>query len=369
MEGGHLLGQGSYGCAFTPPLLCKSRLKSYGKVGKITIQEDALHEIQIANHLRKMPLSKNYFLLADPESCEPLAIHLQKDKEVKECDATSRNNEYKVPWTETRQLFLPFGGKNPLGNMILESSLHPKYFPFFEFMRQVLEAGSTLLLAGVCHYDLHPNNFIQDKYGVTRILDFGQAFDIHNIDKDTMRWKQLFFGYEKDGPSPMIPNAEAPEITIINATRNSYSIESAIKNVIKGKSIFRDMEKLLGMPVDFLHSEFTTFFSTSQSYLKNDLIQFYKLYWTGFDAWSIGTLCLTILKYQMTWVEFMQGEWQVRQKMTLLALKGLLHPNPGKRLDCIEALFLFDPGNSWIERFGKSWLEKRRLLRQRLEKN
>lgn len=369
MEGGHLLGQGSYGCAFTPPLLCKSRPKSYGKVGKITIKEDATHEIAIANRLRKMPLHRHFFLLADPESCEPLPIPLQKDKEIKDCDATTRDDEYKVQWSQTRQLFLPFGGKNPLGNMIMESNLHPKFFPFFDFMRHVLEAGSTLLLAGVCHYDLHPNNFIQDPYGVVRILDFGQSFTVNSIDDETMRWKQLFFGFEKDGPHPMIPNAEPPEITVLNAKRNGYSLESAIANTLKGKQIFQDMQRILGMTLGGLRDEMDDFFATSMSVTKNDWIEFYKLYWTGFDAWAIGSLCLTVLKYQMSWVEFVNGDWKQRKGMTLLALRGLLHPNPRKRLDCIEALFLFDPANSWIQKFGKPWIEKRKLLRKRLEKN
>jgi serine/threonine protein kinase len=372
MEGGHLLGQGSYGCAFTPPLLCKSyKLQKQGKVGKVTGTEDANREIQIANILRRYPLVNNYILLPDPESCEPAPIKDQKDREIKDCESIMRTNEYKVKWNQTKQLFIPYGGKNPLGNLLLASNIHPKYFSFFDFLRHVLEAGSLLLNAGVCHFDLHPNNFIQDRYGVVRLLDLGQAFDVRHITQETVdsRWKVLVFGNESDAPNSMVTNAEAPEITVINAMRNGYSLEEAIEKVVRGKAIFGEIEKYMGISKETQKRELKEFFISSESVLQKDWVQFWKLYWPGFDSWSIGALALNILKYQMTWLEFIQGEWQQKQSMVNLTIKGLLHPNPRKRLDCMEALFLFDPNNNWIRRFGKPWLEKRQEIRARLTKN
>ena len=64
MEGGRFLGSGTYGCVFSPPLLCKTkRGKTTGKVGKITLEPFAAQEVQVANRIRKVPLSENYFLL------------------------------------------------------------------------------------------------------------------------------------------------------------------------------------------------------------------------------------------------------------------------------------------------------------------
>lgn len=372
MEGGHLLGQGSYGCAFTPPLLCKSyKLQKQGKVGKVTMASEANHEIQIANILRSVPLVKNYILLPDPESCQPAPMKQQKDKEIKDCEAVVRTDEYKVKWEDTKQIFIPYGGKNPLGNLLLASNIHPKYFAFFEFMKHVLEAGSLLLNAGVCHFDLHPNNFIQDRYGVIRLLDLGQAFDVRNITQETIdsRWKILVFGNEKDAPNSMVINAEPPEITVINAMRNGYTLDEAIQYVVKGKTVFADIERYLGISKERQIQELKSFFTSSESVTKKDWVQFWKLYWPAFDSWSIGCLILNILKYQLSWIEFIQGDWQQKQAMVNLTLKGLLHPNPRKRLDCMEALFLFDPNNNWIRRFGKPWLEKRQQIRERLPKN
>ena len=367
MEGGRLLGQGTYGCAFTPPLLCKTKRYKQDPVGKITLAKEANHEMEISNLLRKMPLVKNYFLLPEPESCEPMPMSQQKEREIKDCDAITRKGDAKIEWSQTRQLFLPYGGKDPLGNMILSTTIHPKVFPFFDFMTHILEAGSMMLLAGVCHFDLHPNNFLKDKYGVVRILDFGQAFDVRKINDDTVdsRWKVLFFGNESDSPNAMVTNAEAPEITVSNALRNGFLLEDAVKHVVQGKEIFQDMEKVLDMSKQSSQMQLVNFFEQSISARANDWVAFWKLYWPGYDAWAIGSLLLILLKYQISWAEFHQGEWQTRGSLIKLALKGLLHPNPHKRLDCMEALFLVDPKNHWIERFGKSWLQKRQALRQK----
>jgi hypothetical protein len=70
MEGGRFLGSGTYGCAFTPPLLCKSDVKKeFGKVGKITLDVLAQQEVLIGKLIRRAPLARNYFLLPEPEAC------------------------------------------------------------------------------------------------------------------------------------------------------------------------------------------------------------------------------------------------------------------------------------------------------------
>ena len=86
MEGGRLLGSGTYGCVFTPPLLCKdNKRKEYGKVGKITADIFAQQEIQIGNRIRKIPLSQHYFLLPEPESCELAPEEKQTDPDLQVC--------------------------------------------------------------------------------------------------------------------------------------------------------------------------------------------------------------------------------------------------------------------------------------------
>jgi serine/threonine protein kinase len=353
MKGGTLLGQGTYGCVFTPPLVCKPKLKGKeDKVGKVTEEADALQEITIGNHLRKRPLADTYFLLPDPESCSLANRKFQTEKDLPKCDA------FKTSLDETKQIFLRFGGTRPFTSMLLSSDIHPDKFDFYMFMKQVLEAGSTMILAGTVHFDLHPSNFLVDSDGIVRILDFGQAFLVSNINKPTLsgRWKQLQFGHEKDAASYLVLNSEPPEVTIMNAIRNRYTVEEAIQRTVNGKKVFLDMETYLQIGRKRSIDELEQFWRTSKAATNKDWVQMWKLYWTGYDAWAIGTLLLQVLKYQLSWPQFVNGEWKHRQIQVYAALKGLLQPSPRKRLDCVEALQVFDPKNQWLQTYGTEWL-------------
>jgi serine/threonine protein kinase len=367
MEGGRLLGSGSYGCAFTPPLICKDKKKRNG-VGKITDKVDGEQEIHVANLLRHVPLIRNYFLLPEPESCVPATE--QRDPEFKDCHPLFRDNEYKIPLSQTIQIFEPFGGVLPFYSIMNSGELHPSKFDFYGFMRHMLEAGSTLLIGGVSHFDLHPGNILLDKKGVARILDFGMAFSSQDINKDLVdnRWKVLRFSVENN-ESPLVINAAPPEITVMTAIHNSdYSVENAVAQTVMGKPLFRDMEKYLNIKKSRSYYELKNFWDTSDAAEKHDWVKMYKLYWTGFDAWSLGSIFLSILKTLLTWKDFTQGAWTHKQTMVITALRGLLHPSPRERLDCMEALAIFDPGNEWIRRFGTKWLEARQKQKQKQRK-
>lgn len=366
MDGGRYLGSGTYGCVFTPPLLCKSQKPAHkSAVGKITIKMDGIQEIEAANAIRKIPLATNYFVLPEPESCEPLPLNKQTEKkdELDLCFAPGRTAlEYK----NAIQIFEPFGGVLPFYKVLESSDLGPKRFDFFAFFRHMLEAGSTLLISGVCHYDLHPGNILVDGKGVARILDFGMSFTKDSI-RDTLlenRWKVQVFGQENQ-ISPHILNSEPPEITIMTAVREGkMSFHDALRNTVLGKPVFRSLEKILGQSRVSSAEEMRSFWMTSQACQEEDWVRFWQLYWPGYDAWSIGAIALSLIQMLMMNPEFTTSSpWKERQGAIKAAIKGLLHPSPRKRIDSMEALAVFDPENAWIRRFGGQWLEERKKQR------
>ena len=371
MEGGRLLGEGSYGCAFTPPLICADgKQRNSRLVGKITSKGDALQELDSTKILRTMPLAKNYFLLPEPEFCVPAPKSEQKDSELKLCaplDVERRKDEA-IHMKDTYQIFQPFGGTLPLYKLLDSGELHPNRFDFYSFMQHLLEAGGTMLLAGVCHGDLHVANLLADNKGVVRILDFGFAVNRTDINLDHINegWRALHFS-PKEGVNEHVLNALPPEITVMTAIHEKrMSYEKAIHLTIAGKPIFRDMEKYLGISKHYSYTELLRFWQSSAVAQKEDWAGFWKLYWTGFDAWSLGTLFLTFLKLSLSWPQFGSGPWRERQKTVLPALQGMLETSPKKRLDCIEALAVFDPANSWLQQFGTKWLEQRKKQKQSL---
>lgn len=368
MEGGRFLGSGTYGCVFSPPLLCKTkRGKTTGKVGKITLEPFAAQEVQVANRIRKVPLSENYFLLPEPELCELAKEEKQTDPGLQECRAIVESQKDILDLYEMRQLVMPFGGVKQFYQLFDDGSLKPNRFDFFRFVSHILEAGSTLLLAGVSHFDLHQGNILMDNQKVVRILDFGLSFSGSSINEIVVngRWKRLRFGFEPDAAHPSIHNSEAPELTLMNAVRrNEYTVEMAIKLVILGKEVFKDMETYLGISKQDSAERLLSFWTTSEAAQQKDFVKLWRTYWPGYDAWSIGCILLDTLKYLLLIPQFVDGEYKTKQTSVLATLRGLLDPNPRTRLDCIEALALYDPGNAWIHRFGQKWLAIRRQQRE-----
>ena len=89
MIGGKILGEGAYGCVFAAPTIpCKGKkeiipkntlIKNGSPVTKITSIEDAEDEMAVAKLIHKIPLWKNYFIVAE-SSCEP-----KETKQLSEC--------------------------------------------------------------------------------------------------------------------------------------------------------------------------------------------------------------------------------------------------------------------------------------------
>lgn len=361
MEGGEFITKGAYGCIFDKPLLCKGKQPRISKkfVTKVTADFDADTEVLMSSLLRKAPLWKNYFILVKPESCEPKSLKKQTDDTIDKCTVFDE-----VPMEYMKQIYMPWGGKS-----LYEISMGPTKFQLIEFMKAMLEAVGTMILQGVSHYDLHPGNIVIDTAGVARIIDFGLAFHGPSMSKEilNMRWKVLKFGTPSK-KEHWISNQEPPEVTILNATiLEKYSIEDATKKTIYNKDIFKQMSKpLLGIPMKENVDEFLQFYETSKVCQDKDWVQFFRLYWPGFDSWALGTIFMTYLQRQLTLKTFAESDiWKEQQVPIQTTLHGLLEINPRKRLDAIEALAILDPGNLWLKRFGSTWLSERKKQREK----
>lgn len=371
MEGGRFLGAGSYGCVFTPPLICqgeKGHKARQGKVGKVTLDILADQEMRVADRIRRVPMSKHYFLLPDPESCQPAPEEEQVDPGIEECKKEMGRKDAEVRIETLDQIFEPFGGSKNLFYFMDSKGLYSKQFSFVKTMRHLLEAGSMLLLAGVCHFDLHPGNFLVDKNLTVRIIDYGNAVIMSEMTESSvnMRWKRLRFGFESDAAHPAIVNSDSPEYTIMNGIReDEYSTENAVKLTVIGKPVFKDMQKYLGIPMEYSREELLEFCKTSDSMRQHNFLKVWKTYWPGFDSWSLAVVLFDIFKALLYHKVFLDGEYKTKKMIILATLKGMLEPNPRKRLDCIEALALFDPGNPWLHRFGQKWLAARRQQRKK----
>ena len=87
------------------------------------------------------------------------------------------------------------------------------------------------------------------------------------------------------------------------------------------------------------------------------------------DAWSIGhDLASTLYKLTQS-NRFMQSaEWDKKRGIVKAVITGLLKASPRERLDCVEALALYDPMNAVVlNSSGKAWLKAKQEQRERMK--
>ena len=352
MEGGRLIGQGTYGCVFQPPLLCKYKDISKTQVGKITFKGDSQREMNAYKVLSKIYEWNQYFILAAPSTaCIPRNVSNQIEPDLSKCEFLMDAK----PDLQIEQITMPYGGKD------LHSLITTRKIPFFMLCKQLLEIGALMVLHGMVHYDIHSRNILIDSYGTPRLIDFGQSFTAKDISLDSIdeRWKIL-------GPEYA---AEPPEVTFLTAMERPYyySFEDALHDVMPKKKILYTIEKVLGIPIETQIRSLRNFFKSSSIFQKHDdttLVKLWKIYYPGFDSWSIGIILLEQLQKQLFSYEFVESsEWKLKRFIVIEMLEKMCCTNPKERIDCVEALSMFDPFNNIYQKYGIDWVEQRRKQR------
>ncbi len=375
MKGGKLIGQGAYGCVFDPPLVCrgdKAPKKGYrkGKLGKLTAPDDIASELLAAEKFSKKPESTKYFILPEIDTLcqegqrgEPsINIGSQHERDIDRCSF--------IADTEISELLhyqMDYGGKT-LQEKLENIEVAAKEFPYFRFIRDMLEIGAYLVLNGMIHNDLHSANIMMNKDYHPRLIDFGRAYAANAITEKTL--EQLSAAYEsKPNEGPALGQI-SPECSIQDGLAEGRDFATMIQDLIRVKPGFFYVESLFGQSREEQMAEFQKFWATSKAVQKKDYLTFWRLYWPVVDAWSIGQVLAGTL-YRLTQSNgFMKSNSrQLKSKFNLIEtiIMGLLRASPRARMDCVEALALYDPMNALVSSpSGKAWLEKKQAQREKL---
>lgn len=364
MRGGKLLAQGEYGCVFDPPLLCRGETAtkdSKHRVGKLTTGDDIKNEILVARMFENRPEAKKYLLIADLKTlCKPgpkgepaLHINEQVDADIQKCEKlVSDDIEYLSHYQQD------YGGQT-LHTITKTIHSSPDSFPFFQFTEHILEVGSYILLHGLIHNDIHSGNILLDKNYRPRLIDFGRSYAANTINENIL--KDLN-GVVYD---PSI-NQESPEMALADGLRYKVPFNNIIKQLRSNKDALKYAQRLFGQSIEQEMKELTDFWKTSKSVQSKDTLGFWKLYWPAVDAWAIG-YCLSKLMYIFSVSKTFMSSDEMKKKHSVLKiiLCGLLKASPIKRIDCLEALALYDPMNKLVTSpSGRQWLLKKGQRRQ-----
>jgi hypothetical protein len=111
----------------------------------------------------------------------------------------------------------------------------------------------------------------------------------------------------------------------------------------------------LGISPQQMKTSLYRFFKQSKSVKDGDSEAWFKSYWTKYDSWGIGiNIVFQIIK------------WSISTAFSIESHKAKLYPilrkmcavSPLERIDCVQALYQWNPNHFIIQRYGKEWLKK-----------
>jgi serine/threonine protein kinase len=351
-EGGRLLGQGIYGCAFDPPLICKDgRKMDANKVGKITSKDEADNEMGVSRAIRNViPNATKYYILVE-DSCIVAPRSKQKEKELSSCNAISG---VKIP-TMT-QITMPFGGK-PL--RIVPKTIQ---FEFFNFAKHLLEGSALLVANGIVHGDLHTMNILIDTPSTGKFIDFGLAWNHLSLTLANVSILDRVF-------NPAI-NQEPPEVSTLNGYLDNIPFETILARISDEKVGIILLSKVYAIPVDTLMNQLKTFIRESWSLKNKNRYSFYKLYWSKIDCWGIGMMLLSVFIEMTMDDRFETTPAYLEKSDQLLEIcKEMCRMDPALRMDAAEALEIYAPESDVLrEPAVMSWLQLQKEQREQLGK-
>jgi hypothetical protein len=136
-------------------------------------------------------------------------------------------------------------------------------------------------------------------------------------------------------------------------------MDKGIQDILKEKPSLAQAERVLGMSRAKQMANLKDFWETSKSVQTRDWVTFYRLYWPKVDSWAIGVNLLGTLQPLLMTKQFVESkEWIQKQGIVKEVIRGLVQTDPRTRLDCVNALAIYDPMNALLsEPSGKAWLK------------
>jgi len=350
MQGGKIIGEGSYGCAFYPPLLCTKPIQRKRTVGKVVNEHEANHEFSVSLALKEIPHAKEYFVLVD-DVCIPKPRAKQQEKNIK-CKPINSDG---INLEDTFQLISEYAGIT-LQSLITIQNNQFNISMSKDIIQQILEGGTLLLLGGIVHSDLSTNNVLVDKMN-TRFIDFGTSWSHLALMPDYI--PQINFEFNP------VNTAVPPETSLICGILQEYDYNTIMARIGDEKVILTDIYKLLGKSVDSQLNELDSFIKKSYSFRDSNWLSFYKIYWSKCDAWAIGCILVKMLST----VLMNTDNSNINIQVLLECAEGMCSMDPGKRLDASEALELVAPDSKILQHPEIAvWLVKQKQLRNDLLK-
>ena len=347
--GGRIIGDGSYGCIFDPPIHCIGRKGPVKEktLGKFVAKDDVQEELDAAKYFSKISNAKDYCIFLElGTGCSYKKLDVKTEPDMHLCDKYQETQSDKT--NEVIQYTMSYGGVNIKKFM---ASIHIPTFSFFKFCVELLEAVTFLTLNGYVHNDLHEGNVVVDEHNNIKLIDFGRSYSLQYF-----KMPHLTVYSSSSDITP-------PELAVYDGLHNDVSVKNVLNDIYTKKAGMLLSERVLGVNRRTELIRFKQFLDSSISYQKKDWPAFFKLYWPQVDSWAVGSTLLKMFTRILSNPSFEQNiSWKKKRNVIEQVLRGLLRASPVQRFDCVEALAILDPMNKLLKTAsGKSWLAAKKI--------
>ncbi len=189
LQGGKLVGQGSYGCGFIPALQCSDEdQREEGTFTKLIATDDAKIEMSMVEHIREIDPDQ-VFSLYPRTMCFPNASKITPEDALRQCKAKifrGRNPEKSIELLTSGQISLlqtPIGGDDLIHLKVPKENLGQ----FLASFQNILRGLHKMHSKGLYHLDIKPDNILsmeQDGRYTTRFIDFGLSRTAEELIED-----------------------------------------------------------------------------------------------------------------------------------------------------------------------------------------
>ena len=175
INGGKVIGSGSYGCVFKPALRCKTSKKRYNGISKLLISREADHEwnqlLQIKKIVKIIPNYNKYFLLNNLEKCLPKKLHGNDLINLNKCIVPLKyNNDINDNLHNYKMINMPNAGI-PIKDIITRKPelLYKINILLINLLKNAIIPMNKL---GLYHCDLKSDNILYKNNSI-KIIDWG----------------------------------------------------------------------------------------------------------------------------------------------------------------------------------------------------